>query len=450
MKNTHILQAAVAAVWVGQVQAFSTPILFLHHSGRIQSSTELMGLRSFVKRKLSLATRKSLSPSSPVSDVEYSFLQPKHTLVTEDDVLLFSETITESSSSRLRGLGHIPIPHREVPDTVEASSAPQLSQIEELEYPTVATMTLDRKDDIMDKPHSLPPIGDRELTKLEAEFREMLNYFSQYTRRDIMAVRDPRMRGIFQGVAASFGLPEVYRAFEILFEDYAPLRVAGRLIYGKLKNVMEEAQAERRKQVDAVAEITGLSIEEIEASRSAYFKLVVHEDDTATEMTLQQIVDFGLAEMAVEVLGYQHFDDFVKSLNPCKMQKVDFERLMFALQSCPVGDPSPECNPSTLLEEIAGRLESRTSRSTTNAKGQKQGKLNERYDCMVDRFREWKSLVPNGDGRRLEILRGCFVGAESEEIVEALRVVYIDYSALRMSGDLIFKVMATLVGRKGS
>jgi hypothetical protein len=444
MKITHI-KKAVAVILVGQTDAFSAPVL--RHEARIQSSTELMGLRSFLKRKLS-RSRKGQS-ISPISEEGYHIVQPRHSSATDDD-MLFSKTI--KASSHARSVGHMPMQYTEVTVKVDAmaSASPQLPLFEELEIPTLSTMTLDRKGNIMDERHTLPPIGDRQLTILAAEFREMLTYFSQYTQRDIMAVGDPRMRVIFQGIAASFGIPEVYRAFEILFEDYAPLRIAGRLIYGKLKNVMEEAQLQRRKQVDSVAELTGLSKEEIEASRSAYFKLVVHEDDTATEMTLQQIVDFGLAEMAVEVLGYENFDDFVKSLNPCKMQKVDFERLMFALQSCPIGDPSPECNPSTLLQEIAGRLESRTFTAKDNTAGQKKGKLNERYDGMVERFREWKSLVPSGDGRRLEILRGCFVGAESDEIVEALRVVYIDFSALRMSGDLIFKVMATLVGRKGS
>lgn len=315
---------------------------------------------------------------------------------------------------------------------------------------TANVVTLDRviEKGNLDEPYTLPPIGDRQLTKLENEFREMLLDFSQYTQSDILAVRNPRMRVIFQGVAASFGLPEVYRAFEVLFEDYAPLRVAGRLIYGKLKSVMVEAQLERQKQVDNVVKMTGLSREDIEVSRSAYFRLVVHEDDSATEMTLQQIVDYGLAEMAVEVLGFENFDEFVQSLNPCEKQKVAFENLMLALQSCSVDSTGPECNSATILQEIAGRLDARGPVGRFDNSDQKKQRINERYDSMVQRFREWKDLVPNGDGRRLEVLRGCFVGADSEEIVEALRVVYIDYSALRMSGDLIFKVMATLVGRK--
>lgn len=461
MKNLSFTVVAGAILFLSQsIHTFTVP-LDSHGTKILHSSTELAGLRTFLRRKLSRSSRAKQSSNSQTSSSastisSISTTSPEYTLVPRHHLATtVAESITDEASESHSEISHMPLPSVEDMTSAISSQAPQLSHTltdlisENISSTTTSILTRDSAEVTFDQPYTLPSIHDRELTNLEAEFREMLLDFSQYTQRDILAVRDPRMRVIFQGVAASFGLPEVYRAFEILFQDYAPLRVAGRLIYGKLKNVMEEAQLERRKEVESVAELTGLSKEEIEASRSAYFKLVVHEDDSATEMSLQQIVDSGLAEMAVEVLGYENFDEFVESLNPCKKQKVDFERLMIALQSCPIGDPSPECNPSTVLQEIAGRLDSRSTTSASNASSQKKEKLNERYNNMVQKFREWKSLVPNGDGRRLEILRGCFVGAESDEIVVALRVVYTDFSALRMSGDLIFKVMATLVGRQG-
>jgi hypothetical protein len=64
---------------------------------------------------------------------------------------------------------------------------------------------------------------------------------------------------------------------------------------------------------------------------------------------------------------------------------------------------------------------------------------------MLDKFAEWKAFVPAGEGRRLDILRGCFVGSENDAVVQALRVIYVDYGALRMSGDWIFKVVSTLM-----
>ena len=67
---------------------------------------------------------------------------------------------------------------------------------------------------------------------------------------------------------------------------------------------------------------------------------------------------------------------------------------------------------------------------------------------MVNKFKEWEDFVPKGEGRRLDILRGCFVGAENEKVVKALKIVYVDYSALRMAGDLIFSLMTALVSGK--
>ena len=48
--------------------------------------------------------------------------------------------------------------------------------------------------------------------------------------------------------------------------------------------------------------------------------------------------------------------------------------------------------------------------------------------------------------RRLDILRGCFSGARDAKVVAALKIVYMDYTALRLAGDLIFKLMSKIAG----
>ena len=60
-------------------------------------------------------------------------------------------------------------------------------------------------------------------------------------------------------------------------------------------------------------------------------------------------------------------------------------------------------------------------------------------DSMVQSFEEWEELQlkPKGEGRMVEVLRGCFAGAKNEQIVAPLKIVYMDYSALRIGGDLI-------------
>lgn len=46
----------------------------------------------------------------------------------------------------------------------------------------------------------------------------------------------------------------------------------------------------------------------------------------------------------------------------------------------------------------------------------------------------------------LDILRGCFSGARDAKVVAGLKIVYMDYAALRLAGDLIFKLMSKIAG----
>lgn len=71
---------------------------------------------------------------------------------------------------------------------------------------------------------------------------------------------------------------------------------------------------------------------------------------------------------------------------------------------------------------------------------------------MVATFAGWgedSTLVARAETRNprlAEVLDGCFAGARNPSVVRALRILYTDYRPLRMGGDLIFKLMKTLVG----
>jgi len=96
-------------------------------------------------------------------------------------------------------------------------------------------------------------------------------------------------------------------------------------------------------------------------------------------------------------------------------------------------------------KEKTGKFSASSSEDGLDSKLEKH---NRRYDEMIERFAEWKEFIPpDGEGRRLDILRGCFVGSENEAVVDALRVIYVDHAALRLSGDWIFKVVATIMNR---
>ena len=113
--------------------------------------------------------------------------------------------------------------------------------------------------------YTLPP-SDRNLTQLEEEFRGMLDYFSQFTEADLYTIRDPRLRTVFEGVIASVHVQPVYRAFEVLFEDLVPLRIAGRIIFKKLQQAMKAAQSRGQTEVDAIVATTGLPVDRVQVS----------------------------------------------------------------------------------------------------------------------------------------------------------------------------------------
>jgi hypothetical protein len=296
-----------------------------------------------------------------------------------------------------------------------------------------------------DRLYSLPEIpDDRNLNELELEFRDMLEHFTRYSKRDIFSLRDPRMRVLFQGVAASAYEPEVYRAFEILYEDLYPLRVAGRIFFGRMKQLMSDSQLERQEQVIAVHDATGLSAETVEDIRLAFVSTAATLNGDIY-LTFDQLAETGLAGTAVNVLDFDSVDSLLQRLDKGGIGKLSFVDFMAGLQQCAEETCAIEtCNPSEVIKGILSDLEDNPPHAGEELDPQRQ-KFSDRFDEMVDSFREWGDLVPQGEGRRLDVVRGCFVGAGRLEIVDALRIVYVDFKALRFAGDLIFKLVSSVM-----
>ena len=78
-----------------------------------------------------------------------------------------------------------------------------------------------------------------------------------------------------------------------------------------------------------------------------------------------------------------------------------------------------------------------------------KGKYAARFNGMLGEFSSWEAgaksktkPVAGGPAPRLEqVLEGCFAGAKLPALVAALRIVYVEFAPLRLSGDLIFKLM---------
>ena len=264
--------------------------------------------------------------------------------------------------------------------------------------------------------NKLPPVDSSKMSKLEIEFRQLLEGIL-YTKNEIESITQPRMRAIYEGVAASYYEPAVYRAFEVLYADYSPLRVAGRIVYQKLTENMEESKIYKDNQIGAILDATEMTIEEAEDSWSAFVRYAGDRELSAEK--LQRIAD---VEESFEYPFRDSvtFEEFVN----CFSDAMDLSRI------------------ANLLRE-AQQTEANNSHSTLD---EKRARYNARYDEMLIKFAEWKAFIPDGEGRRLDILRGCFVGSENPKVVEALRIIYTDYTALRLSGNWIFSVVSTLMG----
>lgn len=294
--------------------------------------------------------------------------------------------------------------------------------------------------------YRLPDVGDRKLTELEEEFRGMLADFTHYSARDILCLRDFRLRLLFEGIVASADEPLVYRAFEVLYEDLYPLRIGGRIIYRKLKQIMEDSLKEHSHEVEAVVTATRLDEESVREARLGFVAVAMYLNRDAY-FTIEQLTSTGLTEAIANGLGDQSASAFLEKLKRNPKGRCTFVELMDAIYKCAEETCAlDQCDPAELVIHTVGDLLDRNP-STKYTLDEKHERLSLRYDEMVASFITWEGLLPPVEddmnlGRRqarvMEVVRGCFKGAENRHVVDALRVLYTDYTPLRIAGDFIF------------
>jgi hypothetical protein len=289
----------------------------------------------------------------------------------------------------------------------------------------------------------LPQRNRRNMTPLEVEFRQLLEGIL-YTDEETESVLNSRFRTVLRGIAASYYERPVYRAFEVLYEDYIPLRIAGRLVYQKLRDAMEKSKAYQLEQLEAVTTATGMSFSDAKSCWSAFVRLTESQ-----ELPTNRLKSL-LGPRTFRFLDCDDVDMAMAKMNPAGKDSLSFGEVVCGLHLH--GDThdivSSELLAETILRDAIEQMGDSLSLSFTLSSSEldkKRQQYNKRYDDMLKQFGEWKEFIPDGEGRRLDILRGCFVGSENEAVVEALRIIYVDYRALRLSGDWIFHVVSTLI-----
>lgn len=428
-RTAKVFLLSTVVVCISTASAFVVPLLtqrhLVTHPTRIVS-TELHGVRAAIRERF-----RRYRDSRSGRDESTEHLQAESATVLPP---LITKRIRDET-----------IKHNEHLDYEELNHEPPAAVVAVLEETRV------NGDDECEVDVSrivLPERNLNDMTQYEKEFRTMMQEVESYTDKCVQSVADPKTRAIFAGARAGAQSPEVYRAFEILFQDLVPVRIAGRMIFRKLSQVMIDSRKNHRHLVDTVANETGMSASDVESGRFAFLSVADYKNDGDTVLNLDQLVETGVAATVVEMLGYRDFDDFIKNTCEDRRCELKFDETMVALQHCSTRscetDPNCECNPHLVLQEIAKRMNSTKVSPESNRKD----KYSTRYDEMVSSFGEWEQYMPEGDGRWLEVLRGCFVGAKNAPVVKALKIVYCDYSALRLAGDTIYGVMAKLIKKK--
>jgi hypothetical protein len=81
--------------------------------------------------------------------------------------------------------------------------------------------------------------------------------------------------------------------------------------------------------------------------------------------------------------------------------------------------------------------------SYLQARHEGTGSWDGRFERMLLEFVSWEDEVSSSSwqGRRGEIVAGCFAGARNDELVAALRLVYCENAVLRPAGDQLFRML---------
>lgn len=317
--------------------------------------------------------------------------------------------------------------------------------------------TLKRRKNSLYKPPETAQ--SRRLNELEEEFRSMLLHFSNYTEADVLSIVDPKMRLLFEGIAASASSVPVYRAFEVLFEDLLPLRLAGRVLFRKLRKYMDRSVAALAEDIAIVSERTGLATkqecDQLEELR-LLFLTTASKLNKNDRLSSDQLKETGiLSDVATRVLAFESLDELIAHIDSEGNGKLGFVELVTGLWDCALEVCGiEECDPRKVLFQVLLDLNrSITSGEIDPAESTKDQQNRRKYDDMVTAFIEWKEFLPGEpsgetESRRMEIVRGCFVGAEIPGVVNALRIVYMDYRPLRFAGDIIFSLVSSRINNQ--
>jgi hypothetical protein len=310
----------------------------------------------------------------------------------------------------------------------------------------------------------LPPLDpSRQLTSAEQEFRDKIAFFERYSVREMALLKSKRLRVVLQGMIASPLEPDVYKAFEILYQDLLPLRVAGRLIFRRLRQVLQMCVDARAEELELLQNTTDLPLSTLEATQFAFFELIqLSTDPTRIDevginndrehdlvLPIEQLQNFHENLLPKNITNCSDNQHLAAMLDPEDTGMIDFPQFVLGLQRW-CEDNEDNITTEELLTQCIHKILVMAKEDYSRVLDPTRQAHSDRYDVMLESVRSWKSITANheGEGRRWEVLKGCWVGGETEAVREALRIVYIDVPAMRVSGNTIFALVSALVPKQ--
>ena len=437
------------AIWLNDSSAFQhqiqqSPIITRFHDGVPRSTS----LHAIVEEEEEANTTFTLS----FGDVEFC-LTPDTTNVATD-VMSISKISKGEVSIQLNNFSgnlHVKGSNMFIED-VNADD----ETVEDVNAEDETVENVNTEDETAEEVNAEDETAEVEATtqpqsKATIKFEKMLSNFRLHSEANFNLVNSPRYRGLLKGTSAAIHDPKVILAFKVLYEDLGPIRVAGDLIFSKL-----ERELAKSKGTDGALNVIALGRDDscVVAARKVFDAVDVDASGTVSSQELlesdllrslgqcvnctcgkegscQSVLRFMDEIDKTHPKGELHFDEFLLASHQL-LYEGDSSMSLFGGDDCA----------DELVEEILNGREGEIGK-------EKADRYSKRFDNMCEEFDSWdsddsSSNAQSSNPRLALVLEGCFAGSRNPPVVDALKILYIDFRPLRMAGDLIFKMMRKL------
>lgn len=257
----------------------------------------------------------------------------------------------------------------------------------------------------------------------------------------IVRVGDARIATILRGIRAVREDEAARLAFEILYCDFAPVRLAGDLVFRQIEKLVSD----KIKKSEATQAFTMLASQ-------------FDADDVLVARDLFQAIDLdGSGTLDHDEVLRSGFLRSLGECSNCTCREVDTCASVDRFVRQVDADADGHITFVDFMQHATNALYKQQSwddmlrvlRPTTDN--------SDKFDRMCDEFRSWntrrRAFYEQNPSQQVSpsrvdlILDGCFAGLENKKLLPALRIVYEDYGTLRVCAGLIFRLTRSAAQR---